>query len=67
MAAGLAHAAMSEKPNVVLIISDDQSWTDYGFMGHETIQTPHLDMLAKESVLFRRGYVARSLKLVKDK
>ncbi|MFL3656673.1 MAG: sulfatase [Opitutales bacterium] len=61
MAAGLAHAAMSDKPNVVLIISDDQSWTDYGFMGHETIQTPHLDMLAKESVLFRRGYVPTAL------
>jgi len=29
----------------VLIISDDQSWTDYGFMGHSDIQTPHLDRL----------------------
>ena len=32
-----------ERPNVLLIISDDQSWTDFGFMGHEVIQTPHLD------------------------
>jgi arylsulfatase A-like enzyme len=27
----------------VVIISDDQAWTDYGFMGHPVIQTPHLD------------------------
>jgi arylsulfatase A-like enzyme len=49
------------KPNIVLIISDDQSWTDYGFMGHQTIETPHLDKLASESVLFRRGYVPTAL------
>ncbi|MBT5706245.1 MAG: sulfatase-like hydrolase/transferase, partial [Verrucomicrobia bacterium] len=48
-------------PNIVLIISDDQSWTDYGFMGHEQIQTPHLDKLSKESILFRRGYVPTAL------
>ncbi len=48
-------------PNVVLIISDDQAWTDYGFMGHEAIQTPHLDKLAKESLTFTRGYVPDSL------
>ncbi len=33
-------------PNVVLLISDDQSWTDYGFMGHPHVQTPNLDRLA---------------------
>ena len=48
-------------PNIVLIISDDQAWTDYGFMGHEHIQTPHLDKLSSEGVLFRRGYVPTAL------
>jgi len=48
-------------PNIVLIISDDQAWTDYGFMGHDAIQTPHLDQLAAASVVFRRGYVPTSL------
>ncbi len=48
-------------PNIVLIISDDQAWTDYGFMGHEHIRTPHLDRLAKESRAFTRGYVPDSL------
>ena len=48
-------------PNVVYIISDDQAWTDYSFMGHPDIQTPHLDKLAKESVVFERGYVPTAL------
>ena len=53
------HAA--DQPNIVLIISDDQSWTDYGFMGHPDIQTPNLDQLASESVVFKRGYVPTAL------
>jgi len=48
-------------PNIVLIISDDQGWGDYGFMGHPVIQTPHLDKLASEGVLFTRGYVTAPL------
>jgi arylsulfatase A-like enzyme len=50
-----------ERPNVLLIISDDQSWTDFGFMGHEVIQTPHLDELSEESLVFPRGYVPTAL------
>ncbi len=48
-------------PNVVLIISDDQAWTDYGFMGHPEIQTPNLDRLASESLVYPHGYVPSSL------
>ena len=48
-------------PNVLLILSDDQAWTDYGFMGHPVIQTPNLDRLARESAVFPRGYVPTSL------
>ena len=51
----------AERPNIVMIIADDQGWTDYGFMGHPQIQTPALDRLARESVLFRRGYVPTAL------
>lgn len=48
-------------PNVVMILSDDQAWTDYGFMGHPHIKTPRLDQLAAQSVTFTRGYVPTSL------
>lgn len=46
-----------QKPNIVLILSDDQAWNDYGFMGHDAIETPNLDKLASQSVVFKRGYV----------
>ncbi len=48
----------SSRPNIIFLLSDDQAWTDYGFMGHPEIQTPHLDKLASQSLLFRRGYLA---------
>ena len=50
-----------QRPNIVLILSDDQAWTDYGFMGHQEIRTPHLDELANKSLVFERGYVASPL------
>ena len=33
-------------PNVVMIISDDQYYADFGFMGNEQVHTPHIDALA---------------------
>lgn len=54
-------AASAAPPNVVIILSDDQSYTDYSFMGHPSIETPKLDRLASESALFRRGYVPTAL------
>lgn len=51
----------AKKPNIVFILSDDQAWTDYGFMGHKSIKTPYLDKLAARSLVFTRGYVASPL------
>lgn len=58
---GTLWVSAQKSPNVLYIISDDQSWTDYGFMGHPQIKTPNLDKLANESVLFERGYVPTAL------
>lgn len=55
------HAQEDRSPNIVLILSDDQAWTDYGFMGHKEIRTPHLDKLAERSLVFERGYAAAPL------
>lgn len=60
-APGMLRAEAPKRPNIVLIISDDQAWTDFGFMGHPHIQTPHLDRFSKESLLFRHAYVPSSL------
>ena len=54
-------AHQAKRPNVLLILSDDQAWTDYGFMGHPVIRTPNLDRLASASALFRRGYTPTPL------
>ncbi|MCY3010118.1 MAG: sulfatase [Planctomycetota bacterium] len=59
VASSTVHA--ETRPNVVLIISDDQGAGDYGFMGHPHIQTPHIDRLAKESLTFTRGFVPTSV------
>jgi len=58
---GPVAATESGKPNIVLIISDDQGWTDYGFMGHAHVETPNLDALARQSAVFKRGYVPTAL------
>jgi arylsulfatase A-like enzyme len=52
----LSHAE-NTAPNIVLIISDDHTWSHYGFMGHQTVKTPNLDRMASESLLYTRGYV----------
>jgi len=54
-------AEAERPPNVILIISDDHAWTDYSFMGHDAIRTPHIDELAAEGMTFTRGYVPTSL------
>lgn len=54
-------ASAQGRPNVVLIVSDDHAWTDYSFLGHPHVRTPHLDRLAAQSLTFRRGYVPSSL------
>ena len=58
----LASAAeLPQRPNVVLIISDDHAWTDYSLMGHARVQTPNIDRLAREGLTFTRGYVATAI------
>lgn len=46
-----------EKPNIVLIVADDQGYADLGVMGMtEDVKTPHLDALAKRGVRFTQAY-----------
>ena len=43
-------------PNVILILADDLGWSDPGFMGNTYHETPNLDRLASESMVFTRAY-----------
>ena len=46
------------RPNIVLIMTDDQGYGDFGFTGNEIIRTPVCDRLSRESVNFDRFYVS---------
>jgi arylsulfatase A-like enzyme len=49
----------TEKPNIILIYSDDHGWADLGIQGSDKdIRTPNLDAMAREGVRFTRGYVS---------
>ena len=45
----------TERPNIILILSDDQGWGDVGFNGCREIPTPHVDALAASGVAFDCG------------
>jgi arylsulfatase A-like enzyme len=50
-----------EKPNILLIMSDDMGYADVGFHGAEHIPSPALDRLAEEGVVCTDGYVSAPL------
>ncbi len=52
--------AAAEKPNIVIIVADDLGYADVLFNPQhpKEVTTPHLDSLAKESVICRQGYVS---------
>ena len=45
------------RPNILVILSDDQGYADAGFQGSKDVPTPHLDRLAREGVRCTSGYV----------
>lgn len=46
------------QPNIVLINIDDMGWNDISFMGSEYYNTPHIDALADQGLVFTQGYAA---------
>jgi arylsulfatase A len=56
--AGLCLAtAAAARPNILLIITDDQGYGDFSLHGNPHLQTPHIDKLGREGVRFERFYV----------
>ena len=51
-------AFAAPKPNILLMVTDDQGWWDLGMRGNKDIDTPVLDKLSGEGVSFSRFYVA---------
>jgi arylsulfatase A-like enzyme len=57
-APALAAAAAAARPNVVLIFADDLGWRDVGLHGSDYHETPHIDRLGREGIVFTNGYAA---------
>src|SRR5262245_60270082 len=57
-AAGLIAAPAVAKPNVIVFLSDDVGYAEYGFQGGKDIPTPNIDSIAKNGVRFTQGYVS---------
>lgn len=53
-----ANAADAAKPNVIVFLSDDVGWGEYGFQGNHEIPTPNIDSIAQGGVRFTQGYVS---------
>ena len=53
----IALASAAERPNVIVILTDDQGWGDVSINGNKNLSTPHIDSLAEEGIRFDRFYV----------
>ncbi|MCK5207550.1 MAG: sulfatase-like hydrolase/transferase, partial [Cyclobacteriaceae bacterium] len=53
---GCNSTSRKSKPNIVLIIADDLGWADVGYNGAEFYETPNIDKLAAEGMIFDRFY-----------
>ena len=47
-----------DRPNIILVMADDQGWGDMGYNGHPFVQTPHFDAMAENALRFDRFYAA---------
>ena len=53
--------ADSKRPNIIMLLTDDQRWDTLGCMGNEIIKTPNVDRLASQGVVFDNVFVTTSI------
>lgn len=51
----------STKPNVVVLLVDDAGYADFGFAGSEDLETPNIDKLARDGVVFTDAHVSATV------
>ena len=55
---GAAALQAAEKPNIVLVMADDQGWGEMAYNGHPVLKTPNFDQMAAAGLRFDRFYAA---------
>ena len=53
---GMAHLSSAERPNILIIFTDDQGYADLACYGNKKNKTPRMDQLAKEGTRFTSFY-----------
>ncbi|MFT5166289.1 MAG: acetyl esterase/lipase [Saprospiraceae bacterium] len=51
---------IKKRSNIIFVIADDASWKHYGAYGSKEVNTPHIDKLAREGVVFENAFVSTS-------
>ena len=59
--AGLGAAGKQKRPNIVFLLTDDQRFNALGCMGNREIQTPNMDKLGADGVVFENHYATTSI------
>ena len=57
----LITSQVSDRPNFIFILTDDQSYGLLGVEGNEIVQTPHIDKLAKDGILFTNAHITSAI------
>ena len=50
-------AQADQRPNILFIYLDDFGWKDTGYMGSDFYETPNIDSLAKQGMIFTDAYL----------
>src|SRR5262245_60500157 len=53
-----AHEKPGKRPNIIVIVTDDQGYGDFGLSGNPIVQTPNLDAMAARSARLPQFYVS---------
>ena len=50
-----------QQPNIIVILADDAGYADFGFMGSTDLETPNIDKLAADGVIFTDAHVSATV------
>lgn len=52
---------IQKKPNIIVVLIDDAGYADFGFMGSKDLETPNIDRLASNGIIFTDAHVTSTV------